>query len=231
MRALHGEYLLAACERAQGEGPLLRAITLLAATVPDYGRAELVQLPLIDRNRLLLQLRAVSFGPVLEGYAHCAHCDAAMEFALPVESVLRGLADARPSVEWREGTMQCSLRQATTGDLLASMDTSDPETTLLRRCIDPDVVIEDDALPELLARFEQLHADGELRCMLCCPQCSRQQPWDLDIAHFVWIEARNAARQLLADIHTLALHYGWSETAIATMSRSRRAAYLEMLGI
>ena len=50
----------------------------------------------------------------------------------------------------------------------------------------------------------------------------------LDVARFLWLEIRHAARELLSDIHVLASHYGWAERDIASMSPLRRAAYLQM---
>ena len=133
--------------------------------------------------------------------------------------------------------MDLQLRQATTADLLATASMPSAELAaqrLLARCLGFDelsaAAVELTALPSVQSQFDRLHAASELRCTLCCPQCAHADTWDLDIGHFVWIEARHAARRLLADIHTLALHYGWSEPAIAEMSQQRRDAYLELLG-
>ncbi|MBB5503117.1 hypothetical protein [Paraburkholderia sp. MM5384-R2] len=238
MRALSGERLLEAWEQGRSEPAVLRAIALLAAALPECGRPQLLHLSIAERNRLLLQLRRISFGPVLGGYAACTRCSAAMEFSLHVDAALESLDDmATPaSVAWLEGGLSLNLRQANTTDLLALMHASGDEpaeTLLLSRCLGfergCDAAIEPACLPSVREHFEQLHAGSELRCALCCPQCAHEETWDLDVAHFVWTEARHAAQRLLTDIHTLALHYGWSESAIAAMSQPRRDAYLELL--
>ena len=239
MHALTGECLLAACEQAQGEHPLLRPLTLLAAAMPTHDRQALLELPLGARDRLLLELRRLSFGPTLRGYASCPQCGTGMEFGLEVAEALQTIAatDQPTSVGWHEAGMDLQLRQAPTADLLACARTPMPAQavrSLLARClgvsassVDTDQRVD---LPSVRAHFDRLHADSEWRCVLRCPQCTHEDIWNLDIGDFIWIEARHAARRLLTDIHTLAMHYGWSEPAIAALSQQRRDAYLELLG-
>lgn len=233
MQPLVGLRLLAACDAARDEPALLRALTLLAAALPGYSRAALLGETLAQRNRWLLALRALSFGPVLEGYAECGTCGAPMTFSLTVDAALAALdACAAPvTTEWIEDGTRWQLRQATTADLLAAArmpDDAEAGRVLLHRCLgEPDTRRQPP--PSALDAFERLHAAAELRCALQCPQCGHAADHELDLADFVWREARHAARRLLADIHTLALHYGWSEAAIAAMSQRRRDTYLERL--
>lgn len=238
MLPLTGERLLAACEHAQNERAMLRAITLLGAALPEHSRDDLLQLPLAERNRLLLQLHFISFGSVLEGYAACAQCGASMELSLSVADVLQQLDESRAPacLPWRDGDECRSTRAVTTADLLAAAQASDDATAeqqLLLRCLGMDTCTA--ALPahtmqQLRSQFEALHAGSDLRCTLHCPDCSQATAYELDLAHFIWREALHAARRLLGDIHALALHYGWREQDIAAMSPVRREAYLELLG-
>lgn len=239
MQALTGERLLAACEQAQGEHPLLRPLTLLAAAMPPHDRQALLELPLAVRDRLLLELRRLSFGPILHGYAGCPQCGTAMEFGLEVAEALETMAASTGNTpaRWHEAGRTLQLRQATTADLLACarMPTAEEAVrVLLARCLGASgssaEAGQDVELASVRTHFDRLHAGSEWRCLLRCPQCANEDTWDLDIGHFVWIEARHTARRLLADIHSLALHYGWSEPAIAALSQQRRNAYLELLG-
>ena len=240
MQALSGERLLAAWDRAQGEHALLRPVTLLAAAMPECHRAQLLDMPITERDRLLLQLRELSFGPVMDGFAICMHCGSAMEFSISVATALGSLDEKHmpTSIDWMEGGEPLHLRTATTADLLASVQMPTAalaEERLLSRCLGLDDVSADAAKyfqrSAMHEHFEQLHAASELRCALACPQCAHEETWDLDVAHFVCLDARHAAHQLLEDVHALALHYGWSEAAIAGMSPRRRNAYLELLSI
>ena len=239
MHPLTGERLLAACDRAEGEHALVRAISLLAAALPDVEAEQLLQLPLAERNRLLLQLHRLSYGTMLDGYATCTACGAAMEFSLPVAVALEGIdGTPSPTIDWSEDGVPLQLRQVTTADLLATLQASSAEqaeSTLLARCLEVDAERDAPAAATYAMRasvrehFERLHANSELRCNLRCPDCAHSERWELDLAHFIWLKTRHAAHRLLADIHTIALHYGWSEAAIANMSTPRRDAYLELL--
>jgi hypothetical protein len=235
MLPLSGERLLAACEQAQGEPAMLRAIALLAAVLPEYGREALLQCSIAQRNGLLLQLHRISFGHALACYAACTACGTAMELSLAVADVLDNIDEshAPASLEWLEGDQTRSLRQVTTADLLAvsqAPDDAEAEEQLLLRCLGMDApVLSASTMQAARAHFEQLHAANELRCVLHCPQCGSETAYELDLEHFVWREAQHAARRLIADIHTLALGYGWREQDIAAMSAMRRQTYLELL--
>lgn len=236
MLPLSGERLLTACEHAQSEPAVLRAITLLAAALPEHSRDDLLHQSLTERNRLLLQLHRISFGSSLDGYVACAQCGAAMELSLSVADVLAQIDEshAPASLPWLDGDQTRSMRAATTADLLAAAQAPDEaaaEEHLLLRCLGMDTVaLTADSMQMARSHFEQLHAGGELRCALHCPDCSHAATYELDLAHFVWREALHTARRLLGDIHALALNYGWREQDIAAMSPVRREAYLELLG-
>jgi hypothetical protein len=238
MQALSGERLLEAWDRGQDLHELRRALLMLALATPEADPGELAALPVFERDRRLLRLRELTFGPMLEAVASCPCCAASMEFAMPVGSVVADLErrGTAHSIEWVEDGRRLRLRAATTLDLLASLGVAAidaAEEVVLTRCLSVDDASEDAAastrLPSVRERFDQLHAATELRCALVCPHCAHDSTLDLDVPRFLWLEVRHAARRLLEDIHALARHYGWGERDIANMSPRRRAAYLELL--
>ncbi|QAU23601.1 hypothetical protein EO087_06065 [Dyella sp. M7H15-1] len=231
MHALSGERLLQAWEQAEHQHGLQRALSMLAIALPEVEPVKLAELPIAERNRLLLQLRLISFGPTVQGYASCSHCDSAMEFSLPVEHLLSCMEAPVTSIAWEELDQRFQLRAANTLDLLATVDIADvaaAEQVLLTRCLLTHEGQDGPSTAIALEKFEQLHAASELRCALACPQCAQEAFCELDIASFLWLEVRNAALRLFSDIHTLARQYGWSESAIASMSAQRRETYLEL---
>ena len=46
---------------------------------------------------------------------------------------------------------------------------------------------------------------------------------------FLWAEIHAWAQQLLRDVHTLAIAYGWSETEVLALPAARRRAYLDLV--
>ena len=210
-----------------------RALTLLAAAWPDAAPEALARLSIPVRNRELLRLRWISFGPTLEGLTACGACGARLEFSVPIPEVLDRLErlDAGDSMAWAEGGAACTLRAATTDDLRAACcepDDGEARRCLLARCLSvsgelartPRRLAVARSDPRTLARFDRLHEGAEIVCEVLCPQCTAVEPVDLDIARFVWDEVRHAALRLLREVHALASAYGWSEGAIAAMTPS-----------
>ena len=237
MRALTGELLLKAWDAGVSEHNLDRALTMLCLGLPGSERERFAEISIADRNRLLLQLRAVTFGPVLKGFATCGHCSTRIEFALSVEAMLKQFEHiSNEGVEWLECGRQLRLRPVNTQDLLVSSkvnDVGEAQKLLLRRCSNlGDVPSLEDApflVEATLKKFDELHEAAELRCAIECPECSANETLDLDIATFFWLEVRHAAQRLLREVHVLADAYGWSESSIVRMPPQRRSAYLEML--
>lgn len=225
-------------ERGREQREPWRALALLQVALPEWDSGALAALPLAERNALLLRLRAVTFGPRIEGFAVCPECGEQLQFMLNTADLERELR-APAEEAWLEGATELRMRPVNSSDLAASME-ADSETRardlLLARTLNlPPAAALDSLEPRLgersdwLARFERLNASAEIRCMFPCSACGGHPILDLDIASFVSREIVLAARCLLAEIHRLARAYGWSEQDIAAMSAPRRAAYLEML--
>jgi hypothetical protein len=245
LRPLTGELLLAAWEAGTLADPQpYRPLALLATALPGADPAALAAMPLAGRDRRLLRLRELTFGPELAMFASCPECAERLEFSLPVADLAAQLAaaEAAAPAEWEEDGAAYRLRLATTNDLIAALaapDQAGAQSVLLARCLTADPTAEREHTspvpppllpPSAAKRFEALHADAELRCGLDCPGCSAHQVWDLDIARFFWREVDVAARRLLADVHVLAAAYGWAERDIVGLSPRRRAVYLELVG-
>lgn len=235
MRPLAGELLLAVWEEGTPEHDLGRALTMLATAVPGTDRERLGAVPVAERNLLLLRLHELTFGPLLSVFGACSACGVQFEFTVPAAEMTARVAGQSPAdrVTWREEGRHYRMRAVTTDDLLATLgvpETSAAQDLLLARCLEVSPPSgRGTASPAVLQRFEQLNAPSELSCSIDCPGCSSRELLDLDMARFLWMEIRNAARRLLGEIHQLASAYGWSERAIAEMGAGRRAAYLEML--
>jgi hypothetical protein len=237
MRALAGELLLAAWERGASQHDLRRAVTMLSIALPATDPGELEFVPLAERNLLLLRLHELTFGPLLNVFAVCPKCGEPLEFSIPTAAMTEQLQQqpSATSIEWGLEGRQYQLRSVTTEDLLASLQAADmtaAQECILSRCLQVSPVPGDEPLsasPDVMEKFERLHASAELSCTVDCPACSSREVLDLDIARFLWAEVRSAARRLLNDIHTLATAYSWSEQAITQMTPRRRAAYLGIL--
>jgi hypothetical protein len=250
MRRLVGETLLTAWEQTRQLPEPEAVLALLALGWPSRNIDEFANLPLDERNALLLELRGATLGRRMDGFVNCPECGAHLEIVLDAGELASGIRAQHPPPLSITGY---TMRAANTLDLLAAGAAEDQEQAraiLLARTMNvPEAVLDQpDALDAgarscqwlqsqpaavvdlLLDRFRQMNESAEIRVQFHCAVCRNRASVDLDIARFFLREIAGAARRLMADIHELASTYGWSERSIASMSATRRAAYLEMLG-
>jgi hypothetical protein len=232
MGALGGQELLTAWELSRTLPEQEAVLTLLTLVWPEHSADELAQLPLGERNALLLEVRAALFGPRIEGFAICPECGAELELTADSRALARVLRSelAEPSAE----VAGYCMRPVNSLDLMASSHAADEEDAraiLLARSLGleaQELAQLGESLSAVADQFEQMNASAEIRVRLECAVCRNQPVLDLDVAHFLLREVAAAARRLMVEIHELASAYGWSEAAIASMTAARRAAYLEM---
>ncbi len=229
MRALSGERMLTAWERGRELREPWRALALLeTAGVERDGeaaaRGPLMELPLGERNGLLLDVRVLTFGRRLEGFAVCSACGAELEFAIDAGALRLPAATT---------AAEASGRAANSADLAAATEAADADearAVLLERTLGVDVRAMDAAERGMWEEaFARLNAAAETECVLRCEACGAREFADFDIAGFLWREVAQGARRLLAEVHRLARAYGWSERAVLRMSAARRNAYLVLL--
>lgn len=234
-----------------------RITTLLARCTSRVGdiRDERIEdivrsLTVGDREALLLHLRCLTFGNTLECVLSCASCAAPLESEVTVDSLLVApYVDAR---EWYERelaaggeTYRVRLRLPTGADQedVAAAAAADPrgaEAELLRRCVvevretATNRRIELDALPaeaadraaELLL---ELDPQAEVTLDLSCAACGRAFSMLLDTGTYLLRELAARGKALYRDVHTLALHYHWSEAEIVGMTPTKRWRYLDLI--
>src|SRR3569623_2738093 len=82
MHALAARDIIEIWETAQHRHPVDRALALRSMAEPQCTRDELAALPLGERDRRLLALRAQSFGDRLCGHSACPRCNERVEFDL-----------------------------------------------------------------------------------------------------------------------------------------------------
>lgn len=80
--------LLDIWEQGQRASPLQQALLLLTAACPAYTAEQLAHLPIGQRDALLIQLRAWTFGPQLVSVVNCPRCAERLEFTLESNTLL-----------------------------------------------------------------------------------------------------------------------------------------------
>ena len=234
MRELAGPDLLDLWEQGSDLHSLDRALLALQAALPGASRSSLADWPMGRRNRALMDLHRLHFGPALQGWASCACCGEKMEFGIDLSTLAGGTPAGKTGAE----TITFKGRRyhlPTSRDLAESLQRPDLETAaleLVERCrmdgADTASWSQEDleAIGERMAEADPL---SEIRIALDCPQCGNPSQETLEMSRFLWSEIEAHARRSVQEVHELAAAYGWPESAILALSPARRALYLEQV--
>ena len=242
------EFLL---DSAVGLSPAERATALLGRCIEDDEDGTVARsLTVGDREALLLQLHRLTLGDALECVLQCPDpaCRERMEIELEVRNLLVPpyedmQREYRLILEVDDIRHDIRFRLPTASDLVtvAAVASTDPElgaAELLRACVTRATcgrrtVSVDDLAPEATAQIAAAMAErdpqAELELDVSCPVCGHAFQMVFDTGSFLLQELDVRATQLLVDVHTLAVHYHWTERDILAMSPSRRERYLELL--
>ncbi|HEU4730885.1 MAG TPA: hypothetical protein VFT22_23480 [Kofleriaceae bacterium] len=246
LRQLAGADDLLLAEAGRYEPGLAHA--LVGALARPAGGGELVwgALTLTDLDATLLAIRRAVLGDRIESSARCATrpdaegarvgCGARIDLGFWITDYLashqpvmpRGVSrEADPAWFRIEGT-EVTFRLPANADLAAIAVEPDAERALAERCIRPH---------ELPARprrrveraMEALAPNlyGELEGT--CPECGATVGIAFDPQRYVIEELRQRAAFVFEEVHLIAERYQWSEDAILTMPRARRARYAELI--
>jgi hypothetical protein len=231
--------LLATWEAGLAAGSVSRALLLHAAARPAAGTAELLAVPVGERDADLYALRGALFGDRMNVRVTCRECAEEMEFDLDTQELATTSAAPSEQLTVVDGGWTVRFRLPTTGDLAAAeaAPAGQAATVLVQRCV---LAAEQngDAAPagELPERLRQRIASAaaaadpraDITLKVTCPACGHQDTADLDIASYLWAELDAWAHGTLLDVHLLATAYGWTEPDILALSPLRRRYYLEL---
>lgn len=233
-----------------GMTPGARGTALLERCLEDAPPGVAQALGAGDREALLLQLRRLSHGDVMNCVLRCPSptCAQRLELTLCVSNLLHPCyADAAAEhalcVAHGGAHYELLFRLPSAGDLdlAAGLAKEDPRRAgfaLLTCCILDAVAdgspVETCALPDavcdaIAAAIGELDPQACIEFAMTCPACGHAFEAALDAASLLLNELDALARQSLRDVHVLASHYGWSERDIFAMPARRRARYIELI--
>jgi hypothetical protein len=226
--------LLELWEAGLDRHPIDRSLLLCAWARPDIAPARFADLPLGVVNASLLKLRAALFGarPTLQ--AVCAHCGEALDIPFAIDALLADTATPENAGEVAVGDYR--FRLPASRDLArisGELDLEAAALSLLEACCvaRPDgAVLETGLLEEASARLEAADPLADLSLSVRCAGCGGVTEVALDAGMLLWDDLQSRVRAVLAQVHTLAGAYGWTEAEVLALSPRRRAAYLALIG-
>jgi hypothetical protein len=242
VRAPTPSELLTAWERGAKRTPAERGVELLALASPGTQPDELAALPVGERDRRLLDVRATLFGRELDGLDTCPECEEPVSFSVRVEALRSEAASAAAvGLSLEADGFELRFRLPTGADLVAisrERDSTVARARLLELCVlgasrdgaDVPVAALPAAVTEALASsMAEADPQGDVELALDCPACGHSWHAWFDVASFLWAEVDAWSRRTLDDVHVLASAYGWSEDEILALG-PRRQHYLERVG-
>ena len=201
------------------------ALDVLAASLPWADWETLCALPLGRRDGLLLALRGKCFGRTLALFADCPSCGERLEFSMDVADLI--VADPFAPLP-ATGTALGSLAVADGLAEALSARSADEDrcevlSAALRARVPPGVpaaqgaaLLEND--PMVILSFPMI-----------CPACRHGWSPLLDVVGTLWSDVAAECQRALADVHSLAQAYGWTEDQILALSPDRRQAYIDLI--
>jgi hypothetical protein len=252
MQSLLASDLLDIWERGADRSPVEQALIILAAAYPRVPAAALANLTIGQRDACLLQLRALTFGPRLQGVAVCPTCGERLEMAFEAGDLQAGGSAlpepgsgeaGNPEISFTLAPYQVTYRLPTSADLRLVTRQDDPALArqqLLEACVLsirrgkkalPVGELPEDVLEAVSARMGHAEPLADLTLAVTCPACQHQWKVLFDIVSFFWSEIGAWAARLMREVHVLASAYGWREADILALTPWRRQRYLELIGV
>ncbi len=192
-----------------------------------------------DRDFLMLQLRRLTLGDGVQAVVECPACDAKADVGfnvsgVPVEPRPQTAAEytlEAPAGEATARTVRFRLPSGADQEAVLHLSVDAAAEALLDRCLldGGGRPLEPAERAAVIAEMERLAPKVDLELDVRCPECTHSFLLPFDTTVFFFREMRLTGRQLLREMHLLALYYHWSEAEILSLGRSRRRAYLELL--
>ncbi|GAA0764039.1 hypothetical protein LRH25_10650 [Ideonella azotifigens] len=239
--ALSAQSVLHTWEQAQAMAPLRRSLALLRLAWPEVTPGEWGALPIGARDARLFALFEALFGATLDTLVDCPACGEALELSLRTTDLR-----PEPAGEPAPQPLQCegyelAYRLPCSDDLAALQGSGNASTAvqqLIERCVlqarlAGRVVNAAELPPAVIERLQQDMAlrdpGADIRVALSCPACAHGFERRFDIGDYLWEELDDWAERTLAEVHTLASAYGWSEPQVLSLSADRRRRYIALV--
>ncbi len=243
MKGLTAFELLKVWEQGHAAPIFQRSLMLLTAACTNLATDDLLSMSMGDCDASLMDLRALTFGPIIDCLESCPGCENPLELSLRTSDLKiesRDLPENPFSII--SGEYEIKFRLPSSRDLFfisGCKEIREAKEIMLRRCIieirrngeicGNDIRLCDGVSEEISERMREIDPQANVEVNLICPSCGSRWQRIFDVATFFWKEIDVWALRTLREVHVLASAYGWSELEIMSMSQWKRQFYLEMV--
>lgn len=225
-------------EGVSGRGTLdaVRMLDRLLVDAPGTSVAPgaAVALTVPERDLLLAAAWRMARGPKIAGTLQCASCAVPFDYDFSLDDLVDHVRSSLAELPVREGVYTlpggCRFRLPTGEDeqALEGLPNDEAEQALLARCLVEGDLLRDG--PDALAAMERLGAGIDLDLELRCADCGHVHDAHFQIQGYLLGALIAERRDLVEDIHRIALAYRWSLGEILSIPIRRRRAFVALLG-
>jgi hypothetical protein len=236
-RPVSGALELALAEAGESAASTPAAVTQVLAAALEHVAGEAATLPRVaglcvaDRQFLMRELDR-HLGNARGWYeAICGQCHERFDFhidyvGLPVQEARGEYPLARVDVNGRR--LAFRLPTGADQETLAGLPEAEAAPWLLRQLVcTPDDIgpLSADEIVAIEVALEAVAPAVVVRVRSTCPECGTDN--DVELNPYPVLTRHGDA--LLAEVHSIASHYHWSEAEILAMPRARRLRYLNLI--
>ncbi|MEA2721881.1 MAG: hypothetical protein QOJ39_3745 [Candidatus Eremiobacteraeota bacterium] len=187
-----------------------------------------------DRDFLMLQLRRLTLGDVVQAVLRCPACDAKIDVTIDARDVaVEAHEQLAATYELTDGerTVRYRLPNGADQEAVAGLDAARGAQVLFERCVAADgpLPLSAETHAAVIAAMDARAPKIDLELDVACPECPHAFVAPLDVTAFFLAEMRVRGERLVREVHALALYYHWSEAEILALRRDRRHAYLALI--
>lgn len=241
MKYLSDRELLTIWEFGTKHSVIETSLFLLSYAYPEHDIPHIAAFSIGERDARLLHLRESLFGPVLQNTSDCTVCHQKMEWETSIDSLkLQPISETVPGLmdlNYKEHHIELRLPNSLDILELNEQDSEDDQVSqLIEQCVVNSTLPQKQAKKmsktlkhKIVQIMEDHDPQANVVMKLSCSECGNQWEATFDILQYLLKEINDWAIEMLQDVYTLAVNFGWSESDILDMSRFRRNLYLNMI--
>lgn len=208
---------------------------------PDCTNDVFKNLSVGDRIKILLNVRELVFGNVLQCVTSCPSCLEKISIDINIDDLPGSKNPPHLDSEYLLDVenFKMKIRPLNTSDqtstlLISNKKSSELAEHLLRQCILASKPLLPDNLPSsvvsaLSSKLEELDPLAEIELGLSCQSCKNKFERQFDVEKFVLDEIKMRRHDLEQEIHKIAFYYHWDEDTILSLPMKKRQRYVELI--